>query len=291
MKTNPELHTDYEVTLFGEYALGLSPDKSYIPSTYLWREDVLVQTLTAGSPVCGKPVMEWAGGTVSLLNIWSHNYFHWLLENLTQLTSIPYTDIDRVVIQSNAPAYIHDSLTWLGLGSKMIEWQGGPVLCHKLVSFGPVRVEGRTDSQALRKLRAAFGLPAQAGLELDTGAPSRIYISRAKAGSRRVGNEGELADLLKQHEIMLVSLEGKSLPFQIQLFSHAKRILAPHGAGLTNMVWASPGCTVIELSGSYTNPCYFWLSQALGHEHVNVHCAPSGMDMIANLETLKGYLQ
>lgn len=56
---------------------------------------------------------------------------------------------------------------------------------------------------------------------------------------------------------------------QIKLFANARLICAPHGAGLVNMIWAQPGCHIIEIF----NPakidlgCFWDLSQNLGHTY------------------------
>ena len=41
--------------------------------------------------------------------------------------------------------------------------------------------------------------------------------------------------------------ETLSLPDQLRLFRAADAIVAPHGAGLTNLGWCRPGCIVLEL--------------------------------------------
>jgi capsular polysaccharide biosynthesis protein len=49
------------------------------------------------------------------------------------------------------------------------------------------------------------------------------------------------------------------------LFRRARLVIAPHGAGLTNIVACEPGTHVYELlPGAYDNYCYCRLAQACG---------------------------
>nr|WP_256386508.1 glycosyltransferase family 61 protein [Hydrocoleum sp. CS-953] len=62
--------------------------------------------------------------------------------------------------------------------------------------------------------------------------------------------------------------ESMSLENQIATFAHAKIIVAPHGSGLTNIVFCNPGTKVIELFSPHYLRYYYWhISQLLGLEH------------------------
>jgi capsular polysaccharide biosynthesis protein len=55
---------------------------------------------------------------------------------------------------------------------------------------------------------------------------------------------------------------------QALLLSSAKVILAPHGAGLSNLVFCSPGTKVIEVfSPKYVNVCFWSLSNQMNLEY------------------------
>ena len=63
----------------------------------------------------------------------------------------------------------------------------------------------------------------------------------------------------------VVCLEGCSFAEQVGLFASASVIVAMHGAGLTNLVFASPGTQVIELvAPTYINHCYKRVAQTTG---------------------------
>ena len=73
----------------------------------------------------------------------------------------------------------------------------------------------------------------------------KIYIERQGSLTRNVNNHHELLLALKGWES--VRLETMSVADQIKTFSEASHILAPHGAGLVNLLWCKEGTKVIEI--------------------------------------------
>jgi hypothetical protein len=59
---------------------------------------------------------------------------------------------------------------------------------------------------------------------------------------------------------------GLSMAEQAELFAGAEVIVGPHGAGLTNMIFADPDrCQVVELPmRPHVNRCFGYMAQALG---------------------------
>ncbi len=114
-------------------------------------------------------------------------------------------------------------------------------------------------------LRAAVGYGAfLAGMD---GPPRRrkLYISRGDAAGRRVLNEAELVASLAQLGYEPVSLAGMPMARQVATFACASHIVAPHGAGLANIVFADPATTLVEIfPASYGTAAYYVLAAGLG---------------------------
>lgn len=90
----------------------------------------------------------------------------------------------------------------------------------------------------------------------------RIYVSRQDATDRPLINEAELAAQLARLGFRTVVGGKLSVDQQVSAFAGAKVIVAPHGAGLSNIVYCEPGTAVYELHPShYVKSCYYWLSQ------------------------------
>jgi capsular polysaccharide biosynthesis protein len=101
------------------------------------------------------------------------------------------------------------------------------------------------------------------------GAGRRIYISRRKTGTRTIDNEEELEALLESCGFETHYMETYPLAKQGQLIADAEIVVAPHGAGLANLIFAQPGTHVIEIvpAGRYNATCYPEKSRIFGLHH------------------------
>lgn len=90
----------------------------------------------------------------------------------------------------------------------------------------------------------------------------RIYVTRgAGRHSRTVRNEPELLDALVPLGFDVVDPSALLVAQQIRAFAAAEVIVAPHGAALANITFASPGATVVELfAPDFVQGCYWKLA-------------------------------
>jgi capsular polysaccharide biosynthesis protein len=89
------------------------------------------------------------------------------------------------------------------------------------------------------------------------GRPTRrLYITRRLAGRRHVLNEAELEPILADYGFEIIEAETLSFHDQVRLFSQAEAVAGPHGAGFTNLVFAPPGCRVLEM---FAPTCFRWM--------------------------------
>lgn len=101
----------------------------------------------------------------------------------------------------------------------------------------------------------------------------RIYISRRLAATRHASNEAEVVALLSKKGFEDIVLEGLSFAAQVELFAQCEVIVGAHGAGLANVVFSPPGCTVIEITPEDCEPARRFfdnLSVGAGHHFVRV---------------------
>ena len=80
-------------------------------------------------------------------------------------------------------------------------------------------------------------------------------------------------------------LEPLSPQEQIEIFYDAEVIVAPHGAGLANLCFAVDAKVLELFSVSLVRPCYYYLSESLGHRYA--YCLPSrtfGSNVFADFE-------
>lgn len=92
----------------------------------------------------------------------------------------------------------------------------------------------------------------------------RILVSRAGASKRRVRNEADVLAALAPLGFEAVALETLTFDEQVALFYDADVVVAPHGAGLTNLLFA-PAARVVELFPTpFVVPHFYYLCSALG---------------------------
>jgi capsular polysaccharide biosynthesis protein len=96
----------------------------------------------------------------------------------------------------------------------------------------------------------------------------RLYISRDMAKGRKIVNSHEVTNFLSKLGFKCVVLESLSIAETALLFSAAEVVLAPHGAGLSNLVFCQPGTKVIEIfSPNYVNVLYWSLSNEMNLQY------------------------
>jgi hypothetical protein len=98
---------------------------------------------------------------------------------------------------------------------------------------------------------SAFRQAALRTLSLRENGPyadKKIYISRRKAPKRKPLNEEEFFyDTLKPFGFEWYELEDYSFRDQATIINRSKIIVAPHGAGLSNLVFANASTKVLEI--------------------------------------------
>jgi capsular polysaccharide biosynthesis protein len=113
----------------------------------------------------------------------------------------------------------------------------------------------KASAWATKYLRALFLTPEEASAR----PTRRLYVSRRDATGRRVVNEGALVERLAEEGFEEVTLSGMGVAEQARLFASAKAVVAPHGAGLANLVFCRQGARVVEIfARTYGTPA-FWL--------------------------------
>ena len=136
--------------------------------------------------------------------------------------------------------YQQQSLDFFGAGQRVVRVDSNFV-APKITFASPVaRSMTRFSPLVLEFYRNVRGAPDRAR--------RRIYISRGKARLRRLLNEAELESALTQAGFEIVDTATMSFSEQVAMFQGAEFIIGPHGAGLANMLFCSPGAKVIEIN-------------------------------------------
>lgn len=227
-----------------------------------------------------------------LANRSTRAYYHWLIEVLPRLSTIEqFPELNSVPILGPArlDGFRGESLRLAGVPDNRIvglpagTWRVDQLYFPELL--GPT---GIPSHHAVAWLRRRFLSPTTPAAI----ATRRIYLTRADAAQRRVLNEPEVIEFLAQLGFEVVCPGGLSFAEQIELFRTVSVVVAPHGAGLANLVFAPPGATVIEFFGdNYINGC-FWALACLGHQRHGFIIGPSTwLDYHVSIPDLKAILR
>lgn len=117
---------------------------------------------------------------------------------------------------------------------------------------------------AMASLRALFDLAPRRP-------PRRLLVSRVDSPWRRLGNEAEVAAVLAPLGFEVIVPGRLAFADQIAAFRDATHVVAPHGAGLANILFCAPGTQVLEVfHPHYGTWAYAMLNASLGLRYASM---------------------
>jgi Tfp pilus assembly protein PilF len=276
-------------------------------------ENKLITNISTGCPQLihssnKLPPPELIEGTVAFLSVrWGQwNYFHWMFDlvtriHLLQKSGINLQSINKFIVNSLEYSYQQETLETLGIPQhKIIESRTFPhIKAQKLL------VPSLPHPSAYRKAKWACDFLQKSFVPMTFSSTNkkteRIYISRKNASYRRVINEPEIFDFLAPLGFKSIILETMSVVEQATLFASTRVIIAPHGAGLTNLVFCQRETKFIEIfSPFYVVEDFLILASVSGLQHysligemlaANPAISANCQDIFVNLEQLKQLIQ
>ena len=210
------------------------------------------------------PIEDFSG---TLLNLTTRgataNYYHFLFDVLPRYgifqDSLPGRGVDAVLVPHKAP-YQEALLEMVGVTAPSIQPRRNTALrADKLLVPSNPNKELAAPRWVTRWLRTK--LPPSGA----TGLPRRLYLTRGnRPNTRRYVQEAELWPSLERRGFVKLDTGRLTVQEQIDHFNAAEVIVAPHGAALTNLVFASPGVRVLELfAGNYVHLGLWAISQSI----------------------------
>lgn len=243
----------------------------------IWDVSMQYHLPHASHPVFQKadlPQAAYTAETVAVLTyVFNTNYHHWLVAVLARIHLLNKSgvQIDKYVINDkDSSAFQSETLALLGIPEhKIIRSKRGMHLKAKrlvvpsleMYSLLPF-IPNSPAKWAVQYLRSELisRVPSDR-----TKGSERIYISRGDAKHRFVTNEDLVTGMLKTSGFKIVKPGHMSVADQIQMFASADFIVAPHGAGLANLMFCRSGTRILELySPNYVNPLFWYMSNLVG---------------------------
>jgi Glycosyltransferase 61 len=207
---------------------------------------------------------------ISIAQFWGYGYFHFVYENLVRLplllnitatfqqAMVQVVDLNSFTIEYIQSFGVPHHRIFKGNAAARILIIPQPVLC------------GRPSSMLLRVLRQVVLQTIISNSTVMSPRGCRILVVN-RVGSRRVSNHGDMFTAIQdQHPRCELAVHSGKEPLktQFELFRKATTIIAPHGAGLSNMFISRPRTGVLEfLVINDLNLCYMIAAAKLGFSY------------------------
>ena len=188
-------------------------------------------------------------------------YYHELYEGLLHIIKARkvFGDI-RILLAKQHPRYVDEMLCFVGINSNQIIASDYPVQCKRGVLIPRWSDCGENLKQDIWEFRDAL----ISKLSNACVGTTKLYISRARS-RRSLPNESEIERILARQGYRIAYFEEMSFVEQLKAIRASKTIVAPHGAGLSNMIVAEVGTKVVEImTQGWANSCYGHLAESLG---------------------------
>ena len=79
----------------------------------------------------------------------------------------------------------------------------------------------------------------------------KIYVTREGSSYRKILNEGDVITILRERGYKVINPQLYEINEQIEIFSNAEKIIAPHGSNLANIIFCKPGTEIFEITPSF----------------------------------------
>jgi capsular polysaccharide biosynthesis protein len=241
----------------------ITPDRQFLHdvSTYFYDTRKTVAAALSDDWRLG-PLTEVDGRVAVLTTEGADLYYHWLFQllpryELLKRAGIDLSNIDYYFVNSQKGRFQRETLALLGIEqARIITGDQVPHLRARELIVPSVPLGGG----CFRDWMTAFLRDSFIPSDRQNTRPSgrRLYISRARAGYRRVLNEVEVVNLLRRHNFEVFEMETLSVQEQAAAMASCEAVVAPHGGGLSNIIFCSPGTKIVEMFSPELVATYFW---------------------------------
>ncbi|NJM23985.1 MAG: glycosyltransferase family 61 protein, partial [Richelia sp. SM1_7_0] len=213
------------------------------------------------------PAQKVAGSVAVLSSVVGTGYYHWFFDILPRLqllekAGIALESIDKFIVNRYVSKFQQETFNALGIPrSKILETHWYPhIQAEQLLVPALPGETSHMPKWACDFLRDNFS----SGIVKPDTQPLRLYLNRSQVVYRQVENETAIIEFLSGFGFCNVTLDALSVKEQAELMAMAEVVIAPHGAGLTNIVFCQPGTKIIEfLSPKAVNFMYWSLSNQM----------------------------
>jgi len=186
------------------------------------------------------------------INNMGGNFYHWMIEELPRILFVKenYSEVHYLSL-NNLPEFAKEILNLLKIDLEIITSETIQIERSIHIETNKVGFPHPSDINRIRKFLESLNVSKDFSFS-----PEYIYVSRSRS-SRSLHNEKELEEYLRNREFKICYSEEMSIREKVTTFSNCSLLIAPFGAGLTNLIFTPENCHVLELSTSQNWGTYY----------------------------------
>jgi capsular polysaccharide biosynthesis protein len=225
---------------------------------------------------------------VPLINYLDRNYFHWTMESIGRLVIVKDQLNEpalKILVDQDVPRFVQESISFFfnipqerivndGHRRRKIDRCLLPSFPHtRNAGTGNANVYAPETIQWMNKTALEKVSPAK-------GAPVNFIISRRNTTQRALVGEERILTRFPKADFRIVELEAMTFREQVELFANAGTIIATHGAGLTNLVFARSPLVIEffpEVREEKDSSYFFQITSTLGMRHYMLMYEPASI--------------
>jgi len=242
---------------------------------------------------------------ISLCNPLNGTFYHWLTEAVPMLEALKKHQTEHpkekihIIVNYPTPNFIIEYLNLLGFKQDIIlSNKYNKIKVKKYIQstirFHQVEFSNQDKWHINLYPQSTFDFLREISTPIVENLPKKVYISREDA-SRKVLNEEELINIIKEKGYEKIVLSKKSVAYQIALFRNMTHLITPHGAALSNTIFSN-NLKIIELfpkTRSLDYAYYFYqTSYYYNHKHwlYIIEC-DENQNLLVPIQSLKLFLE
>ncbi|MGF1923522.1 MAG: glycosyltransferase family 61 protein [Bacteroidia bacterium] len=213
---------------------------------------------------------------------WSNLHYHWFCDTIPRLFSMRELLKDYILLLPDSP-YVRNvglpSLDFFGLNPAGIEYVQDfeHVKMKNLSIVTYTCLSGYINDKVMADMQERISSQLHGPI-----ATNKIYVTRDRTHYRKVLNEPEIWDVVKNNGYDIVRFEDFTWKEQVAIASSAKSMVSMHGAGLVNAMFMNRGSAVLEFRRNkiYHNQCFWHLCAALKLDYYYLFGKPDNDDLV-----------
>jgi capsular polysaccharide biosynthesis protein len=233
------------------------------------------------------------GNWTSIISRWvpvgqAPTYSHWLMDALPRLALLPELPPDTsILVPARLADYQRESLKLLGVLDRCRPTTEKHLEIEHYFFSAPTAMLDCYNPYALKFLRNSFLSHA----DPNYSGPKRFFITRV-GKTRQIENLEDVLAFFEKLGWSIIDTDGLPFAQEIKLFAEAEAFCTSTGSALSNAVFCSPGCAIVELAPDYILDAWVdWISRVLGLKYSFLIC-PSDYSrrLFVDMDRLRGLM-